>query len=317
MHKDASQTLASSIPADRFFGKLALSKGQPQTPALYFFKLTVFFIVSVLLIGYFSFCPAVQKDFYYSHMIFPGSTYEGGNYDVVSLVGSKREDVYFKTVDGKKLHGWFFRSANPRGVALLHHGNGGNLTTYLNFIELFLMTGYSVLVYDYEGYGKSEGSPTLQGILRDGDAAYSYLRDTMKVKSSDIVNVGISLGTAPASYLASKSESKGLILLSPYSSLFAVGRDMLPPLKYFPDWTYPEADIGSAGVFKNLKVPTLIVQGTKDTLIPPQHARDLHKMAPIFSTLSELQDVGHVDVDWLTRDDFQRTLLAFLNLKLR
>ena len=81
------------------------------------------------------------------------------------------QDVYFPTTDGLTLHGWFLASREPQGTVVVFHGNAENLSTQVNSVLWLVKEGFNVFIIDYRGYGRSEGTPTVEGIMIDGRAA--------------------------------------------------------------------------------------------------------------------------------------------------
>ena len=122
-----------------------------------------------------------------------------GNPDWV--LPSKSEDVWFTTADGVKLHGWFLqgRQQPAHGTVLYCHGNGGNLTYVRGVAHDLALHGLDVLIFDYRGYGRSEGSiPSEAELYADADAAYDFLVQTRGVKPEKLAIYGLSLGTTAA-----------------------------------------------------------------------------------------------------------------------
>src|SRR5258708_1725719 len=131
------------------------------------------------------------------------------------------EDVWHSASDGVRIHAWWIAAPQAPLVTLYLHGNAGNLTHRFLQIREITAAGSSVLMLDYRGYGKSEGSPTEQGLYEDADAAYQYLLDR-GYRFSQIVVQGESLGTAVAVDLASRKECAGVVLEAAFTS----GRDL-------------------------------------------------------------------------------------------
>ena len=94
------------------------------------------------------------------------------------------EEVYFDTADGKRLHGWFFPLEEECPVILFCHGNAGNISHRLDNIRLLLSQKLQVFIFDYRGYGKSEGTPSETGIYMDGLTAYDYLVEKKRLALS-------------------------------------------------------------------------------------------------------------------------------------
>jgi uncharacterized protein len=130
------------------------------------------------------------------------------------------EDAVFQADDGAKLHGWYCPCKNPRAVILYAHGNGGNLSDHAELMTyLQKKLRVTALVFDYRGYGKSAGEPTIEGVLKDARAARKFLAARADVKEPAIVLMGRSLGGAVIVHLAAESRPRGLILESTFSSL--------------------------------------------------------------------------------------------------
>ena len=104
-------------------------------------------------------------------------------------VGLDYEDVTLTAADNVKLHGWWVPARNARGTVLLMHGNAGNISHRLGYLTMFNRLGYSVLLFDYRGYGKSDSRPDEEGTYRDAEAAWLHLTTIRNVAARDIVMV--------------------------------------------------------------------------------------------------------------------------------
>jgi hypothetical protein len=132
---------------------------------------------------------------------------------------SEFEDCWFRSADGLRLHGWLLRHEQPRQVLLVIHGNAGNLTHRAGLASLLSQRyAATVLVFDYRGYGRSEGTPTIPGLLIDARAARKELAARAGIAESDVVLLGESLGGGIAVDLAAENGARGLVLLSTFSS---------------------------------------------------------------------------------------------------
>ena len=115
------------------------------------------------------------------------------------------EDAWFQAADGTRLHGWYVPCANARSAVLFCHGNAGNVTHRAYILEtLHRQVGVSVLIFDYRGYGRSEGKPNEEGILADARAARGWLAAREKIAESNVVLMGESIGGAVAVDLAAR-----------------------------------------------------------------------------------------------------------------
>ena len=149
-------------------------------------------------------------------LVFVPSKYPKGDWTLPAHV----EDVNFTSSDGTALNGWYFPAEKPKAFCLFSHGNGGNLTNRWDIAEaLRTEAACSVFLYDYRGYGKSQGSPSEQGILQDARAARDWLAAREKIPPTQILQIGESLGGGVAVDVASKEGARGLLLIGTFSTL--------------------------------------------------------------------------------------------------
>lgn len=187
--------------------------------------------------------------------------------------GLRYEDVALTADDGVRLHAWYVPAENARATLLFCHGNGGNLSWRVESLRIFHDLGLSSLVFDYRGYGRSEGSPSPEGIARDARAAWNWLQDR-GVASGDIVLFGRSLGGAVALELTRSVRPRVLILESTFASPFGVLHlDFMAPLL--------RAAVGdiwnSREAAERLTVPTLCIHSPDDGIVPFREGRRLYE----------------------------------------
>jgi fermentation-respiration switch protein FrsA (DUF1100 family) len=179
--------------------------------------------------------------------------------------GLNFEDAWFRAKDGTRLHGWYCPCDKPRAILLFAHGNAGNLShrsSRMQYLQKDLRV--TVFIFDYRGYGRSEGVPTVEGILQDSRAARTLLARRAEVKESQIVLMGRSLGGAVVVQLASESPARGLILESTFSSLKDVAAHHFPRLA----WLVPTNKLDSLSQIKRYKGPLLQSHGDADGTVP-------------------------------------------------
>jgi fermentation-respiration switch protein FrsA (DUF1100 family) len=191
-------------------------------------------------------------------------------------IGLDFEGVYFETEDGVKLSAWFIPSDNARGAVLFCHGNAGNISHRLESIEIFNQLGLSVFIFDYRGYGQSEGSPTEQGTYQDAEAAWQYLIEKRQVDPSRIIVFGRSLGGAVASWLAQSHQPGALILESTFISIPDIAATVYPylPVRFLSRFQYNTAEY-----LGRIDCPVLIVHSRDDEIMPFSHGRQLFEIA--------------------------------------
>lgn len=154
--------------------------------------------------------------------------------------GRVLEPVTFKTTDGMTIHGLWMGDASAstdvssgsRPVILFSHGNAGNILHRLERLLALSPLPLDLLVYDYRGFGRSEGSPNVPGVIRDGEAAVNWLRTTKGISPERIILLGESIGVAISVSLAKKLDWKigGMVLESGFRSLRARAGQTLPIL---------------------------------------------------------------------------------------
>jgi len=193
-----------------------------------------------------------------------------------SSIGLHFENVSFETTDRVKLSGWFIPSEGTRGVILFCHGNAGNISHRLESIQIFHRLGLDVLIFDYQGYGQSEGTPTEHGTYRDAEAAWRYLIEERRVDPNEIVVFGRSLGGAVASWLAQSQTPGALILESAFTSLPDIAATVYP---YIPVRLLLRFKYNTAECLARINCPVLIVHSRHDEIMPFSHGRRLFEMA--------------------------------------
>ena len=193
------------------------------------------------------------------------------------LGGLPVEEHTFPTTDGLRLHGWIARTDPDDPWLLWCHGNAGNVTHRADNLALLVEHGLNVFIFDYRGYGRSEGRPSEPGFYADAAAAYDYLRSTAGVTPEQIVLYGRSLGAPVAAELALRRPAAGLILEAPLGSITAMARTVIPlvPLeKLF------RARFDTLARAPRLQLPTLVMVAERDDVIPPTQARQIFAALP-------------------------------------
>ena len=216
------------------------------------------------------------------------------------------EDVYFSSKDGTKLHGWYCPSDNPRGVLLIAHGNAGHVAARAPWLRyLQTQAKLSVFMFDYRGYGRSEGTPTVEGAIADATAAREKLRELAKVEDSQMLLMGESLGGAIVTQLAADSVPRGLILQSTFSSLRDVADVHYPKLS----WLVPRNKLNSAAVIQKFHGPLLQSHGNRDRTIPFSSGEKLFRSANEPKQFFTIDGADHNN--WLT-DAYLKQLDEFI-----
>ena len=213
-----------------------------------------------------------------------------------TLVPEGAESVWFNSRDGTRLHGWFFKSQSGPETAtiIFFHGNGGNIGNVSWLAQRFAKRGFDVLLFDYRGYGASDGVAADESDLyADGDAAVAFVRNEKRGRPERIVLYGHSLGTAVVSDVASRGVFGAVVLESGFSSASSVAASALP---WFPRWLHflGKNRFDSARKLTNVKSPVLITHGDPDHTIPTDESRMLYASANDPKKLLIFPGAGHV-----------------------
>lgn len=206
-------------------------------------------------------------------------------------VGLSYEDILLTTSDGIRLHGWYIPATQPRGTVLFFHGNAGNISDRLDYLQMFYRLGYSTLIIDYRGYGKSDGVPGEQGSYRDAEAAWRYLTEQRHIRSSRIALFGESLGGAVAAWLAARQKPAALVIASSFTSVPELGQQLYP---YFPVKWLSHIRYDTRKALRSVTAPVLIAHSPEDDIIPFEQGRELFAAANPPKQFLELAG-GHND----------------------
>ena len=202
------------------------------------------------------------------------------------------EDLYFTAADGVRVNGWFVRANNPVGHILFAHGNAGNIGDRTPILALLAAAGFDVLVFDYRGFGRSEGRPSEAGCYLDARAARAALLERPGVASDRIFYLGKSLGGGVVIELATEFAPAGLIVMSSFTGLREAACEIYP---FLPKPLVPDA-FPSLRRIRTLRTPTLIMHGDADELLPVRMGRALHDAASDPTTLQIYPGAGHNDL---------------------
>jgi len=239
--------------------------------------------------------------------IFFPSDYPDGYYDDAKSVPNL-EDCWFTAEDGVKLHAWFARSDSAHATLLMAHGNAGNLAHRLPIIKALRDAGFNVLMFDYRGYGRSEGSPTEDGVYRDGRAAFDYLSQRTDVDSSSIILFGTSLGGAVAVDVATHRPAAGLILEATFSNAKDVARIAYP---FLPAQFILRSEFDSEEKIRSIRIPTLFIHGGEDNIIPVALGRKLYAAANEPKSFYLIPGADHNDTFWVGGAEYLQTIRSF------
>lgn len=181
-----------------------------------------------------------------------------------------------KTTDGVLLHGWMIGNPEDQPVVVYSHGNAGNISGRIDIAGVIANQGAAVFLYDYRGYGKSEGTPTEEGIYTDGKAVVYYLRDELNISTDQMVFFGRSLGGAVATRQAAKFVGAGLVLDSAFLSGKEIATDIYPFIpKFLVRLDFPVGE----DLRRSATQRVMIMHAKSDRIIPFRHGEELYQNA--------------------------------------
>jgi hypothetical protein len=223
------------------------------------------------------------------------------------------EECWFRTHDGLRLYGWWHPGQGggelaQRPVLLWCHGNAGNISHREENLRLLAEHGLAVFIFDYRGYGRSEGTPSEDGLYLDAGAAYTYLVAERGVRPERVVCFGRSLGAAVALHLALEEKVAGLIMESPFQSVPAMARRQFPIL---PAWLLVRARFDNIRCVRGLAVPLLVVHGSQDDLVPIAQGRAVFDAAPEPKEFYVIEGAGHNDTYVVGGEEYFRRVVGF------
>lgn len=221
----------------------------------------------------------------------------------------------FEAEDGTHLQAWFIPAAtvaNPRdalGTVIQFHGNAQNMTAHWRLVDWLPRQGFNVFVFDYRGYGASEGSPSVNGLLLDCTAALQHVRSLPQVDPSKLLILGQSLGGTNAIVAVAHDGGAGvraIAIESTFSSYSRIANDKIPGSGVLI------SDRLAAEAFVPLleRIPLLWLHGTDDQVIPMAHSERLHAAATGPSQLVIVPGAGHLEVFEGPHGDANRRLLV-------
>ena len=222
--------------------------------------------------------------------------------------GLPYEDVSIRTQDGETLNAWWVPAPEPRGAVVLFHGNAGNISHRIDYARMFRALGYSTLLVDYRGYGKSTGSPSEEGTYRDALASWRWLTETRGVRAADVVVFGESLGGAVACWLAERHPPRALVLASTFTSVPDLGAEIYP---FLPVRLISRIHYNTLACVPKVSAPVLVIHSARDEIVPFSHGRKLYEAAREPRHFLEVTG-GHNDGFVFMRPEWVSALGAFL-----
>ena len=220
------------------------------------------------------------------------------------------EDVFFQAADGVKLHGWFV-PGRTETTLVWFHGNAGNIGHRVdNIAELHKRLGLNVFIFDYRGYGKSEGRASEKGTYLDAEAALKYLMSRADLAGHKLVLFGRSMGCAVAAEAATRNDAYALILESGFTSVGAMARRHYPFLPGIGALVRTRYD--TLAKLKQVGVPVMVLHGDRDDIVPLEMGRELFEAAKPPKRFYLIPGAGHNDTYVVGGTAYYDALASFL-----
>ena len=216
------------------------------------------------------------------------------------------QELNIPSFDSKKINGLLFTTPNPKGLVFYLHGNAGMLDTWGGISKIYTDFGYDFFILDYRGFGKSEGKIDSETQVNN-DIKIVYNQLAKRYNPSTIIIIGYSIGTGPATYLASNVQTKALVLQAPFYNFNEFSASRVP---YYPVFLKNFRFETNKNIV-NIKSPIYIFHGNEDQLIPLANSLKLKKMIKAADQIFELKKQGHIGIN--ENKEYQEKLKLILN----
>ena len=230
-------------------------------------------------------------------------------YQTPAALGLEFEEVAFISQNGSEITGWYVPANGAKATVLFSHGNAGNISGRLETLRILNSLNLNVLIYDYQGYGNSEGKSSEETTYQDAMAAWDFLNQNKQIPAAEIILMGRSLGGAVSAWLASKTKPAALILESTFTSAEELAAELYPifPVRLLMKFDYPTAEY-----LKEISTPLLVAHSKEDQLVPYHHGKELYEIASQPKTFLEvIGDHGSSHV--VTGEDYISAIENFVN----
>jgi uncharacterized protein len=273
---------------------------------------SVWAVLAIVVLGYCVACLALWK--YQSRLIFYPLRKLS---DSPAAYGVSFVDVHIPASPAP-LHGWWMSAAPEAPVMFYLHGNGGNIGAYASQAARLRTLGYSVLIFDYRGYGQSLGPfPSEACVYEDAECAWTWLTDEKGIAPRRICIYGHSLGGAVAIELARHHpEAAALIVESSFTSAFEMSKALVL-FRIFPMRALLRHHFDSLSKLRALRMPVLFLHGTRDLTVPYRMSHELHAAAPDPKHLVIIPKASHMNCGETAPEVYRETVTAFVDRALR
>jgi uncharacterized protein len=218
------------------------------------------------------------------------------------------QDVYVTSSGGSKIHAWYLPAQPADAVLVLFPGNAGNLSGRgESLVKIRERLGTSVLIFDYPGYGKSEGKPNEERCYDAAEAALGWLRDEKAVPTERMILYGESLGGGVATEMARRHPCRALVLVKTFTLLPAVAKRHYP---WLPCHWLMSNRFDNLSKLPEVHAPVFVASATADRVVPYEHGELLFRAANEPKHFFRAEGSDHNDP---LSDEFWDALKGFLN----
>lgn len=227
-------------------------------------------------------------------------------------VGLHFENIVFTSRDSVRLHGWLVPHREAHSTLVWFHGNAGNISHRVENIKLLHdLVRVNVFIFDYRGYGQSEGRPSEEGTYLDGEAALELIGNKLGDKNrKNIILFGRSLGAAIATEMATRFDSQALILESPFVSIAEMARTIM---SFLPIGPFLQTKYEVKKKIKKTKIPLLVLHGERDEIVPIEQGKKVFDAAPEPKKFFTIAGAGHNDTYIVGGENYFRQLKEFID----
>lgn len=233
----------------------------------------------------------------------------------------KPDSIFFTSEDGVKLHGWYFRTKQrpAKATFLFFHGNAQNLTSHFYSLYWAVDKGFDVFIFDYRGYGLSEGEPTPEGLVKDGQAALKWIKEN-KDPQSKLILFGQSLGGAVSLKVAcqKRDDFDKIVVDSAFHSYRSIGRKVLTrtwitwPFQWVGWLLLSDSEAPKECIRDISPKPILVVHGTNDPIVEFEFGERVFELAGEPKEFWRIEGGGHTDFLFVGDRENQNRLVEWV-----
>lgn len=239
------------------------------------------------------------------------------------------QNIFFKTLDGTQLHAWHLKhdkDVKKKGLITFFHGNAQNLTSHAPILSWLTKNGYDLFIFDYRGYGLSEGSPSQSGLYQDALSALNFSHDLLENEKDEWILYGQSLGGAvlARALVDFKNQERAdlLVLDSTFSSYRNLAREKMKGAlilyPFIPLAPFLISDeYASSSTLKDIHTPTLVIHGLKDSIIEAKFGEEIFNKLTTPKWYWALPEGGHIDGFFINKEELKGRFLNFLSQNLK